>query len=222
MAYSYKPGAAEAATPANLLPIEAPPVNRYTHPWGTDVAGVTISGNQSRHIPTAQIQFIPIKFSSTITIDRIGLFYTGANSCVDTWTYNLGIYSNNSTDNYPDARIASFGSAVIVPGTTPTGSIEVTISQVLNANTVYWLAVGITTSGSTDTGLGRTPWLVQLQGDSSIFRKRGIASGASGTMGYAWTHSLGSYAGTLPASVTYASNSSTIPTGLRIAVRRSA
>ena len=206
----------------NLDAITAPPVNRYTHPWGTDVAGVTVSGNQSRHIPLAQIQFIPVKFASAITLDRIGLLYTGTNGCVDTWTYGLGLYSNNSADNYPNALITDFGPIVINPGVTSTGSIELTISQVLNANTTYWLAVGITTSGSTDTGLGKTPWLVQLQGDSSLFRKRGIGSGASGTMGYAWAHSLGSYAGTLPATVTYASNSSTIPTGLRISVRRSA
>jgi hypothetical protein len=206
----------------NLDAITAPAVGRYTHPWGTDVSGVTVSGNQARHIPVAQIHFIPVKFASAITLDRVGIFYTGTNGCIDTWTYNLGIYSNNSADNYPDALITDFGSAVIVPASTSTGSIELTISQALNANTTYWLAVGITASGGTDIGLGKTPWLVQLQGDSSLFRKRGMASGASGTMGYAWLHSAGSYAGTLPATVTYAANTSTIPTGLRISLRRSA
>jgi hypothetical protein len=168
------------------------------------------------------MHFVPIKFASTITIDRVGLNFPGANSCVDTWTYNLGLYTNNSATNYPDALITNFGSLTFQPGVTPVGAQQITISQVLNANTTYWLAVGVTASGSTDTGAGRSPYALQLQGDFSMFRKRGISSGSSGDLGYAWAHSIGGYAGTLPASVTYASNASSIPQGLRVVVRRSA
>lgn len=223
MPYIYNSSALLSASVSNnLQPITAPPVNRYAYPWGTEVPSSLMTGIYSQHIPVAHMHFVPIKFASTITIDRVGLYFAGANSCVDTWTYNLGLYTNNSTDNYPASKITDFGSLTYQPGVTANGAQQITISQVLNANTTYWLAIGITSSGSTDTGAGRSPYALQLQGDFAMFRKRGNSSGAQLPLGYAWAHSLGSYAGTLPASLTYATNASSIPQGLRVVVRRSA
>jgi hypothetical protein len=220
MPYMYNSGAAGISE--NLLPIVAPPVNRYTYPWGLDLSGVTATGNQARHIAIRAILFIPIKMASTITVDRIGLMFYGANSCVDTWTYDLGLYANNATDSYPSTQIANFGTITYQPGVTPDAAQQITINQTLTANTTYWIAIGINASGNTDIGAGRTPYTAQLQGDFSMFRKRGVTAVNSAAMGISWGHSIGSYAGTLPASVTYAANSSSSGLCLRTPLRRSA
>jgi hypothetical protein len=223
MPYIYNSSASvSAGVSDNLQPIVAPPVNRYTYPWGLDLQGVTGTGNQARHIATRAILFIPIKIASTITVDRIGLMFYGANSCTDTWTYDLGLYTNNATDNYPSTQIASFGTITYEPGVTADGAQQITINQALTGNTTYWIAIGINASGNTDIGAGRTPWTAQMQGDFSMFRKRGIAGVNSGAMGISWGHSIGSYSGTLPASVTYASNSASTGICLRTPLRRSA
>jgi hypothetical protein len=223
MPYIYNSSALLSASVSdNLQPITLPPVNRYAYPWGIDLMGGSSTGNLSRHTATKCIQFVPIKFAAGLSIDRIGLMFADAGSTVDTWTYDLGLYSNTTADNYPNALITNFGTLSYTGGVTANGPQLITINQALAANTTYWLGVGINVSGTTDTGLGRTPYLYQLQGDFAMFRKRGISAANSGALGMAWAHSLGSYAGTLPASVTYAANSASLPTALRVAVRRSA
>jgi hypothetical protein len=223
MPYIYNSSALLSASVSdNLQPISAPPVNRYLYPWGLDLQGVSATGNQARHTVTKCIQFVPIKVASEITVDRIGMFIVDTNSCVDTWTYDLGLYTHNSTDNYPSTQIANFGTITFDGGVTSPGVQQITISQTLEANTTYWLAIGINVDNTNDTSAGRTPWVYQLQGDFAMYRKRGITAVNSASAGMAWGHSLGSYSGTLPASVSYASNSASLPTCIRTPLRRSA
>lgn len=222
MPYIYNSSAANTNVSANLNPISAPPINRYTYPWGFDVSGVTGTGSQNRHIPSKMVQFVPIKMDSTITIDRIGIMFIAANSCVDTWTYDIGLYTHNATDNYPASLITTFGTLTYQPGVTANGVQELTINQQLLGNTTYWLAIGINASAGTDIAAGRTPWVYNLQGDFQMYRKRGIASVQVGSMGACWGHSVGTYAGTLPATVTYATNTASFPTFIRTPFRRSA
>lgn len=223
MPYIYNSSASvSAGVSDNLQPQTAPAVNRYLYPFGLDLTAGTQTGSAYRHTGNRAIQFVPIKVASTITVDRIGIMFVDNNSCVDTWTYDLGLYTHNSTDNYPSTQIANFGTLTFQGGVTPTGVQQITINQTLNANTTYWLAIGINVNANNDIGAARTPIVYQLQGDYPLFRKRGIAAVNSGSLGMAWGHSLGSYAGTLPASVTYASNSASLPTCIRTPLRRSA
>lgn len=222
MPYIYNSSAASVNVSANLNPITAPPINRYTHPWGFDVSGVSLTGNASRHLPNPFIQFVPIKMDSTITIDRIGAMFTGDNGAVDTWSYNIGLYTNDSVNNYPASLITTYGTLTYDAGVTTPGPQQITISQELLGNTVYWIAVGVTVSGSTDAPAGKTPALFTMQGDFQMYRKRGIAAVSSGSLGACWAHSIGSYSGTLPATVTYAANAASLPTFIRTTFRRSA
>jgi hypothetical protein len=223
MPYIYNSSALLSASVSdNLQPITLPPVGRYMQPWGLSLQGVDATGNQARHVGIKSIQFVPIKPASTVTLDRIGMTFTGANGCVDTWTYTLGLYTNNATDNYPNTLITTFGTLTYQPGVTADGPQEITINQTLNANTTYWLAVGVNYSATTDFAAGRTPWSYQIQGDYAMFRKRGTSSVFSGGPGMAWLHSAGSFSGTLPASVSYATNSGPISVALLTRLRRSA
>lgn len=222
MPYIYNSSAASVNVSANLNPITAPPVGRYTHPWGFDVSGVSLTNNTSRHLPNPFIQFVPIKMDSTITINKIGAVFTGDNGAVDTWSYNIGLYTHDAVNNYPASLITTYGTLSYDAGVTTPGAQEITISQELLANTIYWIAVGVTVSGTTDVPAGKTPALFTMQGDFQMYRKRGMASVSSGSLGACWAHSIGTYAGTLPATVTYAANSTSLPTFIRIAFRRSA
>lgn len=223
MPYIYNSSASvSAATSENLQPQVAPAINRYFYPRGIDVSGSTITGTAGRHQLTKHIQFIPFKMASAVSIDRIGIFVVDNNSCVDTWTYDFALYTHNSTDNYPATKIADLGTITYQGGVTPTGAQLLTISQALTANTTYWIAVGVNYTGTTDVAAGRTPIITQIQGDYPLFRKRGISAVNSGSLGMSWGHSIGSYAGSLPASVTYAANSASFPIALRTPMRRSA
>lgn len=223
MPYIYNSSALLSASVSdNLQPITLPPINRYMQPWGLSLLGVELSGNQARHQLVKGIQFVPIKPAATVTVDRIGATFTGANGCVDTWTYDLGLYTHNSADNYPSTLITTFGTLTYQPGVTADGGQEITINQQLLANTTYWLACGINYSATNDFFAGRTPWMYQLQGDFAMFRKRGSSSVFSFGMGMGWLHSGGSYTGTLPASVTFASNTGPLPATILTRLRRSA
>jgi len=223
MPYIYNSSALLSASVSdNLQPQTAPAINRYLYPLGLELGPTSATGVGYRHQIAKGIQFVPIKVASTITVDRIGMFISDTNSCVDTWTYNLGLYTHNSTDNYPSTQIADFGTVTFDGGVTSPGAQLITISQTLNANTTYWLAIGISVDATNDTSAGRTPYVSQLHGDYAMFRKRGISAANSGGVGMAWAHSLGSYTGTLPASVSYSSNSASLPACIRTPLRRSA
>jgi hypothetical protein len=191
-------------------------------PWGLSLKAVDATGEGSRHQLIKGIQFVAFKPAANVTLDRIGIMFLDAGSCVDTWTYNLGLYSNTAVDNYPNALITNFGTLTYQGGVTANGAQEITINQALTANTTYWLACGINYNATTDFSAGRTPITLQLQGDNAMFRKRGTTNQFSVGPGQSWLHSAGSYTGTLPASVTYASNSAAQPTSILTRLRRSA
>jgi hypothetical protein len=222
MPYIYNSSALLSASVSdNLQPITAPPVNRHLYPWGIDFLGGSGGGYLNRHIPLNCMIFVPVKVASTITVDRIGMYIVDPNSCTDTWYYRFGLYTNNSTDNYPNTLIADLGQVSFQPGVDSPGVFQIAINQTLNANTTYWIAIGITASGGTDMSLGRTPLTYQIQGDFALFRKRGLSAINSASAGIGWAHSIGSFSGTLPASVSYASNSASTGFCIRTPLRRS-
>lgn len=223
MPYNYSPTG--PAVSENLEPITAPAVNKYFYPRGADTAGGSNNGLLVRHVAIQGIMYVPFKMASAVSVDRLAMNFVNLNSCVNTWSYDTALYTNNATDNYPATKIADLGTFSIIPGTTSPGVIQLTINQTLQANTVYWLAIGIRTNVSypgADVMAGRTPIMPQLTGDFSLFRKGGISAGNSSTGGIAWAEQIPSYSGTLPASTTYASNQSQFSTVPRLAFRRSA
>jgi hypothetical protein len=194
-------------------------------PWGIELQAVSTTGNQARHFPIPGLLYIPIKMASTVSVDRVGLTFVDANGCTDTWYYDVSLYTHNSTDNYPATKIADLGTLTYEPGVTPNSAQLITIAQTLNANTTYWVALGIRNNAvfpGADVLAGRTPWVYQQQGDFSLFRKRGMALPNSGAPGIAWLESPQTYSGTRPATTTFASNASSAGVIPRLAFRRSA
>lgn len=224
MPFNYNSGTG-IGTSENLDPIAVPAVNRYFYPRGIDMSGATTSGAYTRHIAIQGIAYIPFKVASTVSVDRLAMNFVNINSCVNTWSYDTALYTHNATDNYPDAKIADLGTFAIIPGTTTPGVIQLTISQTLQANTVYWLAIGIRTNVAfpgTDVLANRTPLMPQISGDFSLFRKGGLVGGNSGSGGMAWGEQVPTYAGTLPASTVYSNNQTQFSAVPRLAFRRSA
>lgn len=224
MPYTYN-NSATLSTSANLQAMEAPAVNRYLMPWGLDLMGVTTTANQARHFPIPGLLYVPIKMASTISVDRVGLNFVGANSCTDTWFYDVSMYTHNSTDNYPSTKIADLGTFTYQPGVTANGVQLITINQTLNANTTYWFTVGIRNNAvfpGADILAGRTPWVFQQQGDFSMFRKRGMSSPGTGAVGMAWVESANTYSGTRPASTVYANSAASTGIVPQLRFRRSA
>lgn len=226
MPYIYNSGTAIASNITdNLQPINVPPVNRYLQPWGLELKASTVTGEMSRHTVVPSISFVPIKVASTITVDRLGLFFTGANSCTDTWYYDFALYTHNSTNFYPNTKIADLGTITYEPGVTANGAIQLTINATLNANTTYWLAIGIRTNAAfpgTDFLAGRTPHLHQQQGDFQMFRRRGLSAANTQTGGMAWAEQIPSYSGTLPTTTAGLNSSAVFPVVPRVVFRRSA
>jgi hypothetical protein len=224
MPFNYNSGGS-IGTSENLNPIVAPAVNRYFYPRGVDSAASSSTGLQTRHATIQGIAYMPIKMSSTITVDRISMNCVSFNSCVNTWSYDVALYTHNATDEYPATKIADLGTFTWNPASTPLGVAQITISQTLTANTTYWLAVGVRTNVAfpgTDVLAGRTPIFPQLSGDYSMFRKYGVAGANSGTGGFTLVEQLPSYSGTLPASTTIANVQSQLSAFPRFAFRRSA
>jgi hypothetical protein len=205
----------------NLQPIVPPVVNRFFHTWGLDYNAGSVNGGHSIHIPINHIAFAPIKMASTVSVNQASMYVTAGNGTVDTWTYDLALYTNNVADSYPASKIADLGTYTWQPGVTSAGPQTLTIDQQFLMNTVYWIGIGIRASGSTDYSAGLTPKLHQQTGDFSMYRKRGLSSVSSGSAGMAWTQNTGTYAGTMPATATYSTPGST-PLFPRILFRRSA
>ena len=225
MTYSYNVNAAFAATPENLEAIQAPAVNRYILPWGLELMGVSTTGNQARHFPIPAILYVPIKMASTISVDRVGVMFTGANSCVDTWYYDVSLYTHNGTDNYPATKLADLGTFTYQPGVTSDGVQLITINQTLTANTTYWLAIGIRNNAvfpGADIMAGRTPWMYQQHADFAMFRKIGNSTAGSGANGMAWVEQPQTYSGTRPSSTVYANTAGSTAVVPQLRLRRSA
>jgi hypothetical protein len=222
MPFVYSTITPSVGVPDNTAPIPLCPVNRYMRPWGTDL-GVSVQGdNYSRHTVPRHLSYIPFKPAENMTFDRIGFRYYDLNSCVDTWSYKIGIYTDQ--DNYPKDLLADLGTLSIVPAAPPSpGAIElISLSQSLTANTLYWIAIGVNQSGGTDGGAGRTPYLGLLNGDFYQFRKRGMASGAAAVDGIAWLEQVNSFAGTFPTSTSYSNVVGSTGLAIRPQIRRSA
>jgi hypothetical protein len=191
-------------------------------PWGTDLGVTTQGANYSRHIIPRHLSYIPFKPAENMTFDRIGIRYFDLNSCVDAWYYKIGLYSDGG--NYPATRLADFGTLTIDPAGPPVAgsSLELTVSQALTANTLYWIAIGVNQSGGTDQTAGRTPYLGLLNGDFYQFRKRGLSNGAAGLDGIAWLEQINTFAASFPTSTSYSNVISSTGLSIRPHLRRSA
>lgn len=222
MAY-YNPNAygLDASASINLSPINVPPVSRYIVPRGVELnAAITTLTNYS-HARVNHVEYIPFVVDTTTTYDRIGINYVNANSCASTWYYDVALYSANTADRFPDTKLTDFGTFTIEPGVTATGGQLITIDQTLQANTLYFLAIGVRWNNNTDLMAGRSPHLTLLQGDYPMFAKRGLSNAAASTYGISWFDAIGSYSA-LPSTTSYTSSVSVISVSPRLALRRSA
>ena len=213
------PGASTAADSTAAIPLAA--VGRYMRPLGTDL-GQAANGNYTRHFIPRHLQFLPFKPQYDMSFDQIGIVYYGDNSCVDNWFYKLGLYA--SADNYPSTLIADYGSIAIEPGLPTTlGPKTLPVSnQALTGGVLYWLAVGTNQSGGTDSSNNRSPWIGMLNGDYANMRRRGITSPASGPDGLSYLEQVNSFAGSFPASTSFANNAAGYGYAIRPSIRRSA
>ena len=189
---------ADSTTVQKVPPLTLGGQPRFLTPWGHRI---TTYFPQSQHVPYDHIAYFPIQVDTTTTYDRIGIGVTSNNaSLVRTFTYDIGLYSNNA--GYPGNRLADFGS-VNVSSATATSNQLITISQQLTANTVYWLAMGVTTDDPTTQPYTYTPYLASLLGDFKNMKGSNIGqSSPSSTApaGLVFVEQFGSFAGTLPAS----------------------
>jgi hypothetical protein len=220
----YNPNAS-GLTPAaslNLVPVNVPPVNRYTMPVGLEVNSSVTTLVNYVHARVAHIEYIPFLVDTTTTYDRIGLSYVNANSCVSTWYYDIALYEGNVSERYPATKLTDFGTITIDPASTPTGAQLITINQQLEAGKLYFLAIGVRWSDNTDFLANRSPFLTLIQGNYPMFYKRGMSSATPSGFGLCWVDSLGSYSGTLPSTTSYAGNASFASVSPRLALRRSA
>ena len=195
-------------------PIPIPPVGLWTRPLGVDNGQSGGGINLARHFLTKHIEYVPFKPQYNMTFSDIAIRYFAANSCTDTWTYRLGIY--NSSDNYPSTLITDFGDLTVNPAVTSPGVLSHTgLSTALTGGQLYWLACGITYSGTTDVSAFRTPVMGLMIGDYVNMRSRGMSAASVGLDGISWIEQAGTYAGTLPASTSV----SNVNVGFAIAVR---
>lgn len=92
-----------------------------------------IGNGQSNTVMTANtMDAIPFATSQAITLDRIGIYVTTG---VANTNARLGIYSDNGS-YYPGALLLDAGT---VSTATSSTVVTITISQVLSANSLYWL-----------------------------------------------------------------------------------
>lgn len=183
--------------------IKVPPLTlggqpRYLTPWGERI---TTYVPQLGHVPFNHVAYIPIQVDTTSTYDRIGIGVNATNaSLVRTFTYSLGLYSNNN--GYPGTRLADYGS-VTVNSSTGYSNQLITISQELTANTVYWLAMGVTTDDPSTQPYTYTPFLVSLLGDFKNMKGTNIGQASpvsTAPAGLVFVEQFGSYSGSLPSA----------------------
>lgn len=87
-----------------------------------------------------ELIFVPFPVGEALTADRITI---GVQTAQATSVVRLGIYS--STDGWPGARVLDAGTV----DASTTGYKEITISQALDAGTLYWLAYCAQTAAGT-------------------------------------------------------------------------
>lgn len=224
MAY-YNPNAygLDASVTENMQPINVPPIGRYLIPKGIELNSAVTTLDYKVHARAKHIAYIPLVVDTTITCNFVGMFYYNANSCVSTWYYDLGLYEGSVSEEYPATKLADFGTLTIEPGVTAAPSNQlISISQTLDANKLYFLAIGIRWNNNTDQLANRSPHLILQQGGFAMQAKRGISNVASSSHGLAWMEQLGTYSGTLPTTTNFANSASVISVAPRIALARSA
>jgi hypothetical protein len=196
-------------------PIPIPPVGSWTRPLGVDNGqsggGITLS----RHFVTKHIEYVPFKPQYNMTFSDIAIRFFNINSCTDTWTYRLGIYTSN--DNYPYQLITDYGALTVDPAVTSPGMLAHTgLSTALTGGQLYWLACGINYSGTTDLSNNRTPIMGLMIGDYVNMRRRGMTASNVGLDGISFIEQPGVYAGgSLPTST----SPTNLSVGFAIAVR---
>lgn len=119
----------------------------------SDFQPAIVTGNYyyPKHLPLAStvayygdvLSAVPIWFSHTETWTRVGLNVLTADAGK---SVRFGLYANGA-GNLPGALIADLGTVSL----DATGYIELTISQSLTANTVYWIAAVADTDGAAPT-----------------------------------------------------------------------
>lgn len=184
-------------------PIPIPPVGKWTRPMGVDNGQSNFAATVTRHFPFKHIQYVPFKPQYNMTFSDIAIRYYAPNSCVDTWTYRLGIY--DSSNNYASTLITDFGALTVNPGVTSPGVLAHTgLSTALTGNQLYWIAIGINCSGATDLAAFRTPTMGFMYGDFSNMRTFGMSDPSNALDGIEFIEQAGSYAGgALPASTSF-------------------
>lgn len=192
------PAVSDSRTVIPIGPLTLGGQPRYITPWGHRI---TTYFNNLQHLPFDHIAFYPLQVNTTSTYDRIGIGVIANNaSLVRTFTYDIGLYSDNN--GYPGNLITDFGS-VSVSSATGASNQLITINQELTANTVYWLAMGVTTDDPTTQPYGFTPYLASLLGDFKNMKGSVIGQSSplsSAPAGLVFVEQFSSYTGTLPAS----------------------
>jgi hypothetical protein len=118
--------------------------------------------------PTANVlRAVPIWTGNKITLDRIGINVT----TLTAGNQRLGIYNDNA-NGYPGTLVADLGTV----DTGTTGVKEITISQILNANTLYWLAL-----------VGNAAPTIRAIAGTAMFPILGLDSGLGTALGVGWT-----------------------------------
>jgi len=189
---------ADSTTVQKIPPLTLGGQPRFLTPWGNRI---TTYFTTTQHVPYDHIAYYPIQVDTTSTYDRIGVGVTSINaSLTRTFTYDIGLYSNNS--GYPGNLITDFGSVNVTSATTSSNQL-ITISQVLTANTIYWLAMGVTTDDPTTQPYTYTPYLASLLGDFKNMKGSNIGQSSpvsTAPAGLVFVEQFGSYTGSLPAS----------------------
>ena len=127
--------AATARTNLGVLPstMVVPPINRATSNVYCSFP-VSVGGQTTQTFTNGSVLFVPMMLAVGRTADRIGMEVTGAGTAA-TSVHRLGIWADSG--GVPGTLLVDAGTVA----TDSTGLKEVTISQVLAANTLYWLGV---------------------------------------------------------------------------------
>ena len=134
-----------------------------------------IGSQTTAPIPADLLYAWPIWFSSTETWTRIGIY---VDTGVAATNARIGVYANGA-DNRPGALVLDAGTV----STATTGEKEITISQSLTANTVYWLAV----VSDDASGMGSLQ-MMQAGGADDIDRRLGVTAAVATGVGYSKGH----------------------------------
>lgn len=167
------------------------------------IAGLPPTVNTISTASTAQnsanvLRAIPFVCPKDITLDRIAIQVTGT-AAGDT---RLGIYRATSTTNlYPDALVLDAGTVSVGS----TGLKSITISQALEAGTLYWF-VYVSDVAPATRGMASS---INVFGADNA-----LGTGMGSALSVAFTY--GTLPGTFPGSATILSNTTVAAIGVRL------